>query len=395
MTKKLFIFISLLIFSSSTTWSAQSLLSVSESCGRRGLSRAIHFVTRSFSNASFDDKILVPERRKTMQVFSRPTYDRIAKYVLSQDETVRIDILKAFTGISSLSSATQLDEHYNPFDPLHNLRKLINSSSAHGLFETIRGSSTVELALDGKKNKQASEVLKGLSTLYDDLAHAFPNHRYRSSVDFLCETDFGFITIEFQVAKQDHLDKRALAYIASIYGNQLRPSQDYDQIRDVIGINLLGEGSTPYWKDGNFIRDYTIVDQKRSKNKIPSLRLIQYSLGDVDFDHPDLKENEKLKQWIEFFKSAHEKEATPPSVDESVKKAYDMIRVDTLKTQHPELLKASDDFFSSLTEHDQAVKEKGVEEGLIKVAQNMLKAKKSTLEIVAMTGLSEEQIKKL
>ena len=139
MTKKLFIFISLLIFSSSTTWSAQSLLSVSESCGRRGLSRAIHFVTRSFSNASFDDKILVPERRKTMQVFSRPTYDRIAKYVLSQDETVRIDILKAFTGISSLSSATQLDEHYNPFDPLHNLRKLINSSSAHVLFETIRG----------------------------------------------------------------------------------------------------------------------------------------------------------------------------------------------------------------------------------------------------------------
>ena len=82
-------------------------------------------------------------------------------------------------------------------------------------------------------------------------------------------------------------------------------------------------------------------------------------------------------------------------MDESVKKAYDMIRVDTLKTRHPELLKASDDFFSSLTENDQAVKEKGVEEGLIKVAQNMLKAKRSILEIVAMTGLSEEQIKKL
>ncbi len=329
------------------------------------------------------------------QVFSRPTHDPIAKYVLSGDETVRVDVLKAFTGISSLSSARQLDEHYNPFDPLHSLRKLINSASTQDLFEAIKSASTIELSLDDKKSKPASEVFKGLSSLYDDLVHAFPDYRSRSSVDFLCETDFGYITIEFQVAKQDYWDKRALAYIAGIYGNQLRQGDKYTQIQNVIGINLLGDGSIPYWKDGKFIRDYSFVDQKNAKNKITSLRLIQYSLGDVDLNHSDLQENEKLRQWIEFFKSAHEKEIAPPSIDESVKKAYDMIRVDTLKSQHPELLQSSEEFFLSLTEHNKAVEEMGEEKGIEKVARNLLKDGMSVEIVARNTGLSAEQIKKL
>jgi predicted transposase/invertase (TIGR01784 family) len=399
MVKRGFLFVFVVIFSS-TIWSAQSLLKGSE----RLLSQGYHHASkrlasvRLLSTTPFDDRTSIPGS-KTMQVFSRPTYDRIAKYVLSQDESIRIHILKAFTGISSLSSAVQLDEHYNPFDPLHNLRKLINSTSAQGLFEAIKSSSTVELALDGKKNKQASEVLRGISGLYNDLTHAFPNYRHRSTVDFLCETDFGYVTIEFQVAKQDHWDKRALAYIANIYGNQLRPRQGYDQIRDVIGVNLLGDGSIPYWRDGNFVRDYTFIDQRNHRNKIPSLRLIQYSLGDVALDHPDLKENDPLRQWIDFFKSAHLKDDTPPLVEEAVRKAYDMVRVDTLKAQHPELLKASDEFFSSLTEHDQAVKEKGLEEGkkeaLLVAARSMKKRGISNQEIAIDLGLTEEEVSKV
>jgi predicted transposase/invertase (TIGR01784 family) len=350
---------------------------------------------RFLSNISLKDQISGLEGSKKMQVFSRPTYDRIAKYILSEDESVRVDILRAFTGISTSSSATQLDEHYNPFDPLHNLRKLINSTSSQNLFDTIRNSSTIELSIDGKQNKQAPEILRGLSILYGDLSHAFPDGRYRSTVDFLCETDFGYVTIEFQVAKQDYWDKRALAYIASIYGNQLRPEKDYNQIQNVIGVNLLGDGSAPYWKDGDFMRDYTFMNQRGSTHKIPAMRLIQYSLGDVDFNHKDLKENDRLKQWIEFFKSAHEKETMPPSIDEPVKKAYEMIRVNTLKEKHPDLLKASDEFFASLTEHDKAVREKGIQEAFEKFAKNMLNSGKTIEDIVQMTGFSKDQIEKL
>lgn len=384
---------------SSSTWSSQSLIRFSERGLLQGLqktSRCISIPVRFFSADSLDDKPSAPERSKTMQVFSRPTHDRIAKYVLSEDETVRIDVLKAFTGIDSLTSARQLDEHYNPFDPLYNLRRLINSASSQEVFETVRDSSDVEVSLGGKKNKKASELLKGLSGLYSDLSHAFPSQRNRSTVDFLCETNFGFITIEFQVAKQDYWDKRALAYISSIYGNQLRTRDDYVQIQNVIGVNLLGDGSTPYWKDGRFVRDYTFVDQRNSKNKIPSLRLIQYSLGDANLDHPDFKDNEKLRQWIEFFKSAHEKKSTPPSVDEPVKKAYDMIRVDKLKSGHPELLRSADEFFASLTEHDKAVEEKGIEKAKIGIAKKLIENPKlNDQEISDISGLSLADVKKL
>jgi len=107
----------------------------------RRASRCLSVPTNAFSGAS----VPTPEKSKTMQVFSCPTSDRIAKYVLSQDETVRIDVLKALTGISSISSATQLDEHYNPFDPLINLRRLINSRSCKGMFEDIQQAAKVEL----------------------------------------------------------------------------------------------------------------------------------------------------------------------------------------------------------------------------------------------------------
>lgn len=332
------------------------------------------------------------EKPKAMQVFTRPTYDRIAKYVLSQDEAVRIDILKAFTGIESITSAVQLDEHYNPFDPLHTLRKLVNSTSSKSLFESIRNSSSVELLLDQKENRSASEILKGLGGLYDDMINAFPDSRYRASVDFLCESNLGYLTIEFQVAKQDYWDKRALAYIAGIYGNQLRPNQRYSNLLNVIGVNLLGDGSTPYWKDGAFVRDYTFTNQRNSRNRIPAMRLLQYSLGDANLDHPELKKNDKLRGWIEFFKSAHDKQEIPKSINEPMKKAYNMIKVDDLKVKHPELLKASEEFFASLTEHDQAVEEKGKLEGKleskIQVAQNLIKnTKLSDQEIADATGI--------
>jgi predicted transposase/invertase (TIGR01784 family) len=392
MKKIILMFVSLFVFSEAGL-GLQRVLKVGREGSQRVLRHSHYSPQKRFFSSSYpSDPIHTVERSKNMQVFSRPTYDRIAKYVLSQDESVRVDILRAFTGISTLSSAIQLDEHHNPFDPLHNLRKLINSTSSQSLFETIRDSSEIELSINGKKNKQASEILKGISVLYDDLAHAFPNNRYRSTVDFLCETDFGYITIEFQVAKQDYWDKRALAYIASIYGNQLRPKKDYGQIQDVIGVNILGDGSAPYWRDGDFMRDYTFVNQRGLKHKIPSLRLIQYSLGDVDLNHKDLKENDHLRQWIEFFKSAHEKESMPISIDEPVKKAYEMIRVDILKKEHPELLKASDEFFASLTEHDQAVRDKANQD----LAKKLLTRKKmDSKEIAELTGLSEVEILKL
>jgi hypothetical protein len=117
MKKILFILVSIIVFSESSI-GMQTLLKAGVETGLRN---KCSYISKRFSSSNLlNDQIPVLERSKKMQVFSRPTYDRIAKYILSGDDSVRVDILRALTGISTLSSAIQLDEHYNPFDPLHN-----------------------------------------------------------------------------------------------------------------------------------------------------------------------------------------------------------------------------------------------------------------------------------
>ena len=75
-----------------------------------------------------------------------------------------------------------------------------------------------------------------------------------------------------QVAKQDHRDKRALAYVhvANIYAQQLKPTDADEMLRDVAEITLLGDGSIPSWKDHNVIRDYVFTDKKTVWIQYPS-----------------------------------------------------------------------------------------------------------------------------
>ena len=67
-----------------------------------------------------------------------------------------------------------------------------------------------------------------------------------------------------------------------------------------------------------------------------------------------------------------------------------MIRVDTLKSQHPELLKNSyyEDImlFRHLTEHNQAVEEKGMEKVTVAIAGNLLKGDMSVADIALYPG---------
>jgi len=70
--------------------------------------------SQKISNYNFGARNKIYVKEKEMQVFARPTYDRIAKHILCSDESVRLDVLKCFTGINSIVSATQLDSNYNP-----------------------------------------------------------------------------------------------------------------------------------------------------------------------------------------------------------------------------------------------------------------------------------------
>jgi hypothetical protein len=59
--------------------------------------------------------------------------------------------------------------------------------------------------------------------------------------------------------------------------------------------------------------------------------LIQYSLGDVDLNHPDIIIDKPLKDTLEFFREAHTKEEIPLGIDENLILGYQNANVRKLK----------------------------------------------------------------
>ena len=309
--------------------------------------------------SSDDSRIIkqnpVSELSNNKKVFACPTHDDISKHIFCNDESVRVDILKAFTGIQSLSSATLIDRLDNRFDPILKLRRLINSIESQSIFNRIKNSSKIDIFLDDKKVYHALEFLKGLVVSYEDFSHAFPYHSSHSVIDFLCKTNSGNVTIEFQVSKQDYWDRRILSLLSSLYGNE--KAKDYKKIEELVGSYLSGIYSnqrtnivklkedtlcqytlnTESVYNPRFVRNYIFVDKNISFNKIPVLNFIHYSLSDANIEDKYFEKNQQLKKWVEFFLSAHKRESMPPSIDEPLRKAYEMIRLDVLNKEYPNI----------------------------------------------------------
>ena len=110
-----------------------------------------------------------------------------------------------------------------------------------------------------------------------------------------------------------------------------------------------------------------------------------------------MKDNKSLRDWIDFFKSAHRKDRVPESVEKPLKIAYELIRVDTLKKVHPEILTACELESSMYSEYNEIVKEigrkegkeEGIKEGEFNIAKRMIENTELTdVKISEFTGLS-------
>jgi len=59
--------------------------------------------------------------------------------------------------------------------------------------------------------------------------------------------------------------------------------------------------------------------KKNSVNNVRALLIISsIFFGDTESGHKEFVDNPKLKEWVEFFKSAHKQQVTPASIDKPV-----------------------------------------------------------------------------
>ena len=74
------------------------------------------------------------------------------------------------------------------------------------------------------------DLIDGLQKSYDDFSAILQERN--SQLDILCKLKNGdYVAIEVQVAKHSYWDNRALAYISSVYGNQLRKSGKWKDLK--------------------------------------------------------------------------------------------------------------------------------------------------------------------
>ncbi|MHA1558736.1 MAG: PD-(D/E)XK nuclease family transposase [Alphaproteobacteria bacterium] len=335
-----------------------------------------HFSKNPILENTFVDPII--DSAFKGQVFCQPTYDKFAKYLLKEDEGFRIYVLETLSGVPNIEKADLLDEHLNPFDKYSTLRKLVKTKEFFSYFDEVR-----------KNSKKHDPILVELANHYSDIKSVFPSLQdYNSQVDFLCETSFGYFTIELQLAKDPYWDARALAYVALAYGNQLRKGQKWQDIKKIIGINIIGDGSVPYCRD-EFYRDYMFQDQETSMI-INFMRLKQYFLGDFYPNHPKATGNKSLIDVLSFFKEAHKCKEIPEGIDERLKEGYKLSRVDKMKKEQPDLIKDMIQF-GDLSEHNEAVRN----QEKIKMVRRMLQKNVDINTIIEVSGLLKEEIEKL
>jgi predicted transposase/invertase (TIGR01784 family) len=157
-------------------------------------------------------------------------------------------------------------------------------------------------------NDKATKFLLGMVAHFEDVRKAFPKAQDDGTMDFACELDDGnYVLVEMQVLPKDNWDKRALAYVAAFYGNQLRTGSKWIDNKAVIGINILGGGTREqvFWKDSHnqHVRHYKFQEQVHKQSCemfIEGIELFQYYVMNAPDTFPP---SQKAKQdWITFFK---------------------------------------------------------------------------------------------
>lgn len=177
------------------------------------------------------------------QIYSIPTYDATFKYMLS-DSKICLSFLRTFALNSDIESIEKLDEHLRPVQSYQTAQFVINDQKSKKLMEKIdllrKSEEGIEVVTtDSKSITNGGWFLTSLSEIYGDILSAFPTPERNSTVDILCRLhDGSYALVEVQVVEQDYWDRRALAYAASVYSQQMRKSDKWEKLKSVICINI-------------------------------------------------------------------------------------------------------------------------------------------------------------
>ncbi|MBN1069251.1 Rpn family recombination-promoting nuclease/putative transposase [Clostridium botulinum] len=234
---------------------------------------------------------------------------------------------------------------------------------------------------------KSNNPIKSVEIKNTDIEKTFIEDKF-SRLDVKAITDNNeIINIEIQLKNEYNMIKRSLYYWSKLYEEQLGEGEDYSKLQRTICINIL---NFKYLKNDRFHNAYRLkeVDTNEELTDVEEIHFIEIPKLDDECDEKDL-----LVAWTEFLKNPESEKVRNLEMSiEEIREAKDeLIKISNDKKQrelYEMRAKILKDKASALNEAER----KGVEQGKIEVAKNLLKMGLSVDQILTGTGLTIEEI---
>lgn len=372
---------------------------------RRVVAHKMVFPTQTLLQRRFSSSSHQP------QVYGIATYDALFKYVLSDDK-IRPSFFHAFIPNLPIVASERLDDHMNPVQSLQLLRTFLHSKSTERVVKGLTPVSSFEVSRKDLvtqkliKDDEATAFLHEMVGRFEEIKIAFPRAKYDGTMDFVCQlANREYALVEMQVIPENYWDRRALAYVAAFYGNQLYKGEEWKKIRKVIGINILGGGkdNKVHWIDApqQFKRHYKFQEQLHNPTQyIDGIELIQYSVMNA----PKLLPDQEQQDWMTFFRRGHymsEEQVKEQIKTPAVLEAFKLAKINSLPAEVLETYEAEDKEYDRYSQHTEDIaqqreakgKTEGRVDGIVDTLVGLIKKGTITLEDAKQNGEYSDEVK--
>ena len=196
--------------------------------------------------------------------------------------------------------------------------------------------------------------------------------------------------IELQIVNKDNIIERILYYWSKLYSRQIKSGNDYTLLEKTI-IILIADFELENLKELDYHSIWKIMESKGTK-KIVLTEKLELDIIELPKIIGKEKIQDNLLDWLYFLENPKSERVTKKMKEnEELKEAVE--KLDTLSED--ERMQRIADLRQKAIMDEKAIYRKGVKDSIKEVARKMLEKNINISDIIEITGLNMEEIKKL
>ena len=196
--------------------------------------------------------------------------------------------------------------------------------------------------------------------------------------------------IEMQLIDKNNIIERMLYYWSKMYTKQIKAGDDYNKLEKTIVI-LIADFNIKGLEEVEYHSTWKIIETNSVKKLILTDK---FELDIIELLKIKGRENEKdqLLDWLIFLENPESERVTRKMEEnENLKEAVEKLD----RISEDEKMQRIIELREKAIRDEHAIYAKGVDDGIIKIAKNMLKENIDIEMIIKVTGLTKEEIENL